>query len=365
MTSIEDIENLPGILALKAMLREVADTLAGTTRNGKDLQGIFATIVNDSSMFLGTIFGEGGFDGALTSAMEAAKEIWPIVRAMASEFRGGFMEGFGPFVAEVRRAVARQMRQRRQRMLTATVYDGLTEFDLTFFKAWGHETKLVPGARAIVAGTLGRFNNRWQLAHPEYELLEDEAAGAEFLDEHTRRPIPLYPTTERIYSWKIRDAVRLALDSLDRVEDPVPPQVRASRGLLDRATALERVHRPRDRGDIAAATHRLRYDEAFTLQTVLAQRRLAASALPAGWRTTRRPRASPARRCWPAAASCRLSCSMRRRASRCASCWRDKCSSSQANHVCAWLRLPPHRGDEPGQCGGKQDLRHLTPPSPS
>ena len=90
-------------------------------------------------------------------------------------------------VAEVRRAVARQMRQRRQRMLTATVYDGLTEFDLTFFKAWGHETKLVPGARAIVAGTLGRFNNRWQLAHPEYELLEDEVAGAEFLDEHTRR----------------------------------------------------------------------------------------------------------------------------------------------------------------------------------
>ena len=181
-------------------------------------------------------------------------------------------------VAEVRRAVARQMRQRRQRMLTATVYDGLTEFDLTFFKAWGHETKLVPGARAIVAGTLGRFNNRWQLAHPEYELLEDEVAGAEFLDEHTRRPIPLYPTTERIYSWKIRDAVRLALDSLDRVEDPVPPQVRASRGLLDRATALERVHRPRDRGDIAAATHRLRYDEAFTLQTVLAQRRRAAAA---------------------------------------------------------------------------------------
>lgn len=106
VTSIEDIENLPGILALKAMLREVADTLAGTTRNGKDLQAIFATIVNDSSMFVGTIFGEGGFDGALTSAMEAAKEIWPIVRAMASEFRGGFMEGFGPFIAEVRRAAS-------------------------------------------------------------------------------------------------------------------------------------------------------------------------------------------------------------------------------------------------------------------
>lgn len=106
VTSIEDIEALPGIVALKAMLRDVAATLAGTTNNGKALQAIFAGLVNDSAMFIGTIFGEGGFDGALSSAMETAKEVWPIIRAMASEFRGGFMEGFGPFLSELRQAAS-------------------------------------------------------------------------------------------------------------------------------------------------------------------------------------------------------------------------------------------------------------------
>lgn len=106
VTSIEDIEALPGIVALKAMLRDVAATLAGTTNNGKALQAIFAGLVNDSAMFIGTIFGEGGFDGALSSVMETAKEVWPIIRAMATEFRGGFMEGFGPFLAELRQAAS-------------------------------------------------------------------------------------------------------------------------------------------------------------------------------------------------------------------------------------------------------------------
>jgi ATP-dependent DNA helicase RecG len=180
-------------------------------------------------------------------------------------------------VAEVRSAVARPMRQRRQRMLTATVYDGITEFDLTFFKAWGHEGKLVPGRRAIVAGTLGRYKGRWQLAHPDYEML-DGAADDVVIDAYTNHLLPLYSTTEKLYSWKVRDAIRLALDSLDEITDPLPPAVRARRGLVDRATAFELIHRPRTRADVEVATHRLRFDEAFTLQTILAQRRRAALA---------------------------------------------------------------------------------------
>ena len=38
--------------------------------------------------------------------MGTAKEIWPIIRAMATGFRGSFMENFGPFLAELRQAAS-------------------------------------------------------------------------------------------------------------------------------------------------------------------------------------------------------------------------------------------------------------------
>ncbi|MDO9016680.1 MAG: hypothetical protein Q8S73_42960 [Deltaproteobacteria bacterium] len=102
VTSIANIERLPGVLALKALLTDIADTLGGATRNGKTLQAAFAGGLNRVAGFVGTIFGKRGFDGALTSAMETAKELWPIVTGMLGASREGFMEGFGPFITELR-----------------------------------------------------------------------------------------------------------------------------------------------------------------------------------------------------------------------------------------------------------------------
>src|SRR5581483_2024460 len=58
-------------------------------------------------------------------------------------------------------------------------------------------------------------------------------------------------------------------------------------GLVGLAEAMSWVHRPEDRSQVEAARDRLRYDEAFVLQVVMAQRRLAASKEPA---TPRPPR---------------------------------------------------------------------------
>lgn len=101
VTSIHDIENLPGILALKALLRDIGDTLAGATNNGKRLQAFFSTFVNEAAGFLGKT-DKRGFDGMLSDALDVAKELLPIVRGVLGAFRGGFMEGFGPFLQELR-----------------------------------------------------------------------------------------------------------------------------------------------------------------------------------------------------------------------------------------------------------------------
>lgn len=101
VTSIHDIENLPGILLLKQMLKDVGDMLAGATNNGKRLQAFFATFVNGSAGQIGKIFGKRGFDGMLSDAIDLAGELLPIVRGIADGFGTGFMESFGPFMEEM------------------------------------------------------------------------------------------------------------------------------------------------------------------------------------------------------------------------------------------------------------------------
>src|SRR5262249_46432585 len=67
----------------------------------------------------------------------------------------------------------------------------------------------------------------------------------------------------------------------DTGEDPIPAETRERHGLAGRAEAIRAIHRPLDQADLKRARERLKWDEAFLLQAALAQRRLAAAAMPA------------------------------------------------------------------------------------
>ncbi|HSU75337.1 MAG TPA: ATP-dependent DNA helicase RecG [Terrabacter sp.] len=182
-------------------------------------------------------------------------------------------------VAEVKKATTRPMRNRRGRMLTVVIGDDLgNELDVTFFSAYGHEGKLHPGVRGFFVGQIGAYGHRLQLTHPEYELFDDEAQGDAAVEWYRTHRVPVYSTTGKLNSLKLRRLVYQALDSVDRIREPVPDDVRAARGLLDRAAALELVHRPAVEDQPARGLERLKYDEAFVLQTILAQRRKAAES---------------------------------------------------------------------------------------
>ena len=79
----------------------------------------------------------------------------------------------------------------------------------------------------------------------------------------------------------IAKSVKTVLDTLDAGEDPLPPELRERYGLVGRAEAIRAIHRPLDPADLDRAKKRLKWDEAFMLQAALAQRRLAAAAMPA------------------------------------------------------------------------------------
>jgi ATP-dependent DNA helicase RecG len=189
--------------------------------------------------------------------------------------------------AEIAKVTSRPMRGRRGTIFEATVTDGHGELTLTFFgrgrQDW-RERQLAPGLHGLFSGQVSTFRGKRQLAHPEYELLgldDDEHRAAEYAAEI----IPVYPAASGIASWQIAGAVRIVLDVLD-VQDPMPRAIRDRHDLRGLADALRGIHRPIDRADVQRSTKRLKWDEAFLLQTVLAQRRLAATAYSA----TPRPR---------------------------------------------------------------------------
>jgi ATP-dependent DNA helicase RecG len=177
--------------------------------------------------------------------------------------------------------------RRGSERLEVTVTDGYARLMLVFFGrgANAHQRQLLEGRLGLFAGTVTRFRQQWQLVHPEYEMLPDssmdEGLAAEHAADYASELIPVYPASAKISSWMISRAIRKVLDRLEAVEDPLPEAVRDSYHLMGLHEALEAIHRPQDRADVNRARDRLKWDEAFVMQAALAQRRLAAAAMPA------------------------------------------------------------------------------------
>ncbi|MFD6175466.1 MULTISPECIES: ATP-dependent DNA helicase RecG [unclassified Isoptericola] len=199
-------------------------------------------------------------------------------------------------MARVAHATVRTMRSRAGAMLQAVVTDGRHELALTFFaKRAGalrpHEDKLRPGRVGLFTGVVSEYRGTRQLTHPDYVLVGVDADDAEAAMFEASRPIPIYPASSSVPSWRIQRAVRTVLDPLTEadVEDPVPADVRERAGLPGRLEALRAIHVPDDQRAWQRARHRFRFEEAFVLQAALAQRRAHAAEQEA----TARPLAGP------------------------------------------------------------------------
>ncbi len=150
-------------------------------------------------------------------------------------------------VAQVRSATVRRMRNRAGAILEAVVTDGPQQLSLTFFAKSPnvlryHEQRLAPGRHGLFTGVVGLYRGTRQLTHPDYKIIgmdDDDAEDAESAVLEASRPIPIYPASGSIPSWKIQPAVRTVLDPLreEDVPDPLPDAVRERHGL---GTRLER-----------------------------------------------------------------------------------------------------------------------------
>jgi ATP-dependent DNA helicase RecG len=159
------------------------------------------------------------------------------------------------------------------------VTDGRGQLTLTFFSKGGWRNKsFTPGQTGYFAGKVDVFNHKLQMVNPEFEESEEaDDSDAGFAGAI----VPIYPASAKASSMDIRRSIRIVLDTLGPLDDPLPAAVRLQLGLVGLRDAYYGVHRPKSDAEMAAAIKRLKFDEAFVMQTVMAQRRAATAGLPA------------------------------------------------------------------------------------
>jgi ATP-dependent DNA helicase RecG len=182
-------------------------------------------------------------------------------------------------VGEVVSVSKRTMKAKRGSVLEVVITDGTGLVTLTFFNQAWRANDLVAGARGIFAGKVGIYRSERQLTHPDYELFEASELSTERGEEWAKRPIPLYPATQKVASWQIAKAVGVILDVLEDVLDPVPEDIRVAEKLIPVTRAYELIHRPQEESEWQLARDTLRFHEAFVLQCALVQRRAIARSV--------------------------------------------------------------------------------------
>ena len=106
------------------------------------------------------------------------------------------------------------------------------------------------------------------LTSPEIRLIDlDEARDTK------NSIIPIYPLTKGVSHEIIQDAVSSALEAVQQLIDPLPPDLRQKQGLIELQQAIAFIHQPPNEPQLEAARRRLTFDEFFYLQLSFLLRR--------------------------------------------------------------------------------------------
>jgi ATP-dependent DNA helicase RecG len=159
-------------------------------------------------------------------------------------------------------------------MLEVVVTDGTDKLSLTFFNQAWREKDLKVGRQGLFAGKVGVFNNKKQLAHPDYEMIPDGSDVDSAVEGFAGKYLPVYPASAKMPSWKISQCAQLAIGSLEEIQDFLPSSIRDKHKYPSLHQALVQLHQPADLDHAELSRERLTFDEAFLLQSLLVMRRI-------------------------------------------------------------------------------------------
>jgi ATP-dependent DNA helicase RecG len=177
-------------------------------------------------------------------------------------------------LAQVYAVNKRPLRGGKGSILEVVVTDGTDKLSLTFFNQAWREKDLKIGRQGLFAGKVGVFNNKKQLAHPDYELIPDGSDVDSAVEGFAGKYLPVYPASGKLPSWKISQCAQLAIGALDEIQDFLPESIRSKHDYPSLHQALVQLHQPADLDHAENARERLTFDEAFLLQSLLVLRRI-------------------------------------------------------------------------------------------
>ncbi|MCH5289046.1 MAG: ATP-dependent DNA helicase RecG [Treponema sp.] len=173
----------------------------------------------------------------------------------------------------------------QMRTLKLLVSDGSLRAELVAFNRAFLEKSLPVGAIVAVTGRFEEKYGRIQCTAFEAEKIADGGNLADFADSPVpnSRVFPRYHLTEGLSQKTLGKAVATALAKYALgIENELPDDVIARRGLLPKAQALRQIHQPQTMAEAEEARRTLVYEELFLFQTALARRAIAhRGSLPA------------------------------------------------------------------------------------
>ena len=143
-----------------------------------------------------------------------------------------------------------------------------------WFKSHWVEKMIVTGQRLVVYGRPKRSGSSIIIAHPEFEIVENDAE----VSLHLNRITPIHGATEGLSPRVMRGLIWEALEGLEA--SSLEPLIPATLDGTPRAWALRQIHFPDSFEALAKARHHLVLTEFFGMQLCIAAKRAEQSSQP-------------------------------------------------------------------------------------
>ncbi|MFI5252663.1 MAG: ATP-dependent DNA helicase RecG [Bacteroidota bacterium] len=174
------------------------------------------------------------------------------------------------------------MGRRFKQRFEMTLGDETGTIQLTFFQnAHYFKTAFQIGDTLAVSGRVTAFRNRPQMIHPAIDRLSGDKEEGDDKDQYLKTAgiISQYSSSEELRivhldSKGIRRIMKNALDMyLHELDDFLPSTIGKANNLIALRDAIKQIHFPGSDSELENARYRLKFDELFILQVLLALRR--------------------------------------------------------------------------------------------
>lgn len=161
-------------------------------------------------------------------------------------------------------------RTRRSKLFRALISDGSGVMTLTWFNGLAYIQKAIKtGDKLAVSGKV-EFYRGFQITHPEYDQLKIDEDSV-----FSGAIIPLYAQTKdlkqvRLDSRSMGRLIKEINGRLPLIKDHFSREVISSNNLVSLNSALRNIHFPESKTDLSGAVYRLKFDEHFFLQLLMA-----------------------------------------------------------------------------------------------